>query len=231
MDPRPLFTVRPIPDLELVRKHLGDSRALTKIWPGMDCNSVKVEHLTDPAQRAIVRGYWPASRPRYWTPSVRALEELSDRIQLNNEMIVDGRPVKAYTDLNDNVGNGFPTRRQGGLLRSKHRTWDKLPPTVFPIRRDEGIPWIKKDYLSATMLYRDVDLGDGALRGFAYCYAQIAGDGALGVPAYLNGAFSTRVDGEPIFGEGADDRIARERPWPFFERDEYFYTQDNFGLN
>lgn len=230
MDPRPLFAFMPLPSAEEVKRHLGDSRTLTKIWPGLDCSAIRRLHLSDPNQRAVIAEYWPPSRPRFWMPTEAQLEEINKRIGIYNRVLADGREARAYSKLNYNVGNGFPTRAQGGVLRSKHRAWDKLPPTVFPLRRDEGIPWLTRDFLTATTIHRNIDLAEGQNQGFAYCYADIAGQD-LGVPAYSNGKFETRVDGHPIFGEELDSRTPRGRPWPFFERDEYFYRQDTFGLN
>jgi hypothetical protein len=230
MNPRPLFAFLPLPTAEEFKEHLGDSRALTRIWPGLGCEAVLRLHLTDPAERAVVAEYWPDSKPRYWMPTKQQLEEIRKRIGIYTEVSVDGRDATAYSKLNYNVGDGFPTRAQGGVLGSKHRPWDKLPPTVFPIRRDEGIPWVTSRYPTATTLYRDVELADGKNRGLVYCFAWVPGQ-YLRVPAYLNGKFETRVDGEPVFGEASDTRMPRDRPWPFFERDEYFYRQDSFGLN
>lgn len=231
MDPRPLISFLPLPSLDEIKRHLGDSRALTKIWPGMSCKAVLRLHLSDPVQRAIVAEHWPKSKPRYWMPSAQQLAELDRRLSIFSHVMADGREALAYSRLNDNRGNGFPTRAHGGIIGSKHEPWDKLPPTVFPLRRDEGIPWLTRDYTAAATLYRHVEVADGANQGFAYCYAQIPGN-ELGVPAYLNGGFETRIDGVPIFGESSDTRSPpRDRPFPFFERDEYFYYQDSFGLN
>lgn len=230
IDPRPLFTILPPVDTEELKRHFGDSRALAKVAPSMDCNSVSRFHLTDPAHRAVIRKYWPASRPRYWMPSAPVLEAINEEIGLYNKLQVDGRPIVDYFQLNHHTGRGFPTRLQGGTMGSEQRLWDKLPPTVFPLRQDDGIPWIKDNYLSVTILYRDIDRNDDAYKGFAYCYGHVYGR-SLRVPAYLTGSFRTRIDGELIFGEDTDGRMARDRPWPFFERDEYFYQQDNFGLN
>lgn len=230
MDPRPLFAFLPLPNADQIKRHLGDSRALTKIWPGMSCHAVLRLHLTDPAQRAVLARYWPDSRPRYWMLNKQELKELDQKLGIYNRVTADGQKVLAYSRLNDNRGDGFPTRAKGGVLGSKHRPWDKLPPTVFPLRRDEGIPWLEPDYLKAATLYRDVELAGDDNRGLAYCYARIPGLG-LGVPAYLNGKFESRVDGLPIHGETSDSRAPHDRPWPFFERDEYFFYQDSFGLN
>jgi hypothetical protein len=196
----------------------------------MGCSSVSRFHLTDPAQRAVIRKYWPAAKPKYWMPSAPVLEAINEEIGLYNELQVDGRPISDYFRFNHRTGQGFPTRSQGGTIGSKQGSWDKLPPTIFPLRRDDGIPWIKKDYLSASVLYRDIDRNDDTYKGFAYCYGHVYGR-SLRVPAYLTDSFHTRIDGEPILGEDIDGRTARDRPWPFFERDEYFYQQDNFGLN
>jgi hypothetical protein len=235
IDPRPLFSFLPLPTGDQIKPRLGNSRELSRIWPGMFCSAVRRLHLTDPAQRLIVADYWPDSKPRYWSPTWQELERLNKSLGIFSRMIADGRKVTDYRRLNDYRADGFPTRAQGGTIGSKHETWDKLPPTVFPLRRDEGIPWLTPDYLTATTLHRHVDIFGGENQGFAYCYSQIPGDG-LGVPAYLNGSFTTVVDGEPILGEKSDMRstetpTARDRPHSFFERDEYFYVQDTFGLN
>jgi hypothetical protein len=182
IDPRPFFAFLPLPTIEEFREHLGDSQALTKIWPGLGCDAVLRLHLTDPAERAVVAEYWPESKPRYWMPTKQQLEEIRKRIGIYTRVTADGRKASAYSKLNYNVANGFPTNAQGGVLGSKHRSWDKLPPTVFPIRRDEGIPWVTRDYPTATTLYRDVELAGGENRGFAYCYAWVPGQ-YLGVPA------------------------------------------------
>lgn len=230
IDPRPLFALLPRPAPSELKPHFGDSAALAKLRRELGCHAIQRYRLSDPEQRAHLRKFWPASRPKFWMPSEAQLEQLNDDLGLSNDALIDGRPISDYFRLNDHRGNGFPTRAQGGIFRSKHRPSDKLPPTVFPVRRDEGIPWVTEDLPTATTLYRDIDQDGGAYQGFAYCYGGISAQD-FHVPAYINGSFITRVAGEPIFGEATDGRLARNRPWPFFERDEYFYLPDNFGLN
>ncbi len=230
MDPRPLFSFMPAPDIEQIKRHLGNRRTLHKLWPRIYCSAVRRLHLTDPAQRAVVAEYWPSSKPRYWMPTEAQLNEINKRISIYNHVFADGRPALDYSRLNDNRGDGFPTRAHGGVLHSKHRPTDKLPPVVFPLQRDEGVPWLTKDYLEATRLYRNVHVASEQNRGFAYCYAEIWGTDFAN-PAYKSGTFTTLIDGEPVLGETTDERTPRDRPWPFFERDQYFYLQDTFGLN
>lgn len=230
IDPRPLFAFQPLPNPSELRPHFGDSAALAKLRRELGCHAILRYRLSDPEQRAYLRKFWPPSKPKFWMPSKPQLEQLNDDLGLSNDVLIDGRPISNYFRLNHHTGKGFPTRAQGGVFRSKHLPSDKLPPTVFPVRRDEGIPWVTEDFPTATALHRDVDQGDGAYQGFAYCYGSISGQD-FQVPAYIKSDFSTRVDGEPIFGEATDGRPAHNRPWPFFERDEYFYFLDTFGLN
>jgi hypothetical protein len=145
-------------------------------------------------------------------------------------MIVDGIPVSRYLQMGHHTAIGFPTKAQGGTIGSAHKPWDMLPPTIYPLRRDEGMPWVKPSALSAKMLYRDVDLGGGSNLGLGYCYRNIpieslrsSGEEAL--------RFSTRVDRVSIFGENTQGGAARELPGPFFENDEYLYLPEVFGLN
>jgi len=230
IDPRPLFTMQPIPSVEETNRNLDDRRSLAKLWTGMSCYLVTRLHVSSEAARAIVREYWPSSRPRYWAPTEEQLNEIDKRARLFNEMSVDGHPAGRYLLMGEHTGIGFPTRAQGGAIGSAHRAWDLLPPTIFPLRRDEGLPWITSDVLQAGTLYRDVELDGDASRGFAYCYRRI--------PVYRPGdatnsglRYATRVDGVSIFGEETDARMSRDRPWPFLERDEFLYFQEAFGLN
>jgi hypothetical protein len=228
IDPRPLFSTMPMPDPAVLRQNLGDSQALARLWPGMSCHVVARLHISD-AGRAIIREYWPASKPRYWTPSQQQLDAIDRRVKLFSD--ADGDPSTRYLAMGHHTAIGFPTRAHGGTIGSSHREWDLLPPTIFPMRRDEGIPWVKPSTLTDSTLYRDVELDSRANRGFGYCYRRIP-PSVLGttrnVPYFR---FASRVDGLSILGEETDPRQARDRPWPFFETDEYLYLSQTFGLN
>jgi hypothetical protein len=229
IDPRPLFSILPMPDPETLKKSLGDSRALTKLWPGMSCHVVTSLRLSD-AARTVVREYLPSSRPRYWLPSEQQLNEIDRRARLFSEMMVNGYPATKYLKMGHHTAIGFPTRTQGGMIGSAHKPWDQLPPTVYPLRRDEGIPWVKPNALTDDTLYRHVELDGGANRGFGYCYRRIPVDGLRSTDS-APVQFATRVDDWTISGEETDSRQARNRPWPFFENDEYLYLPETFGLN
>ncbi len=230
-DPRPLSAFFRIPKAEEVKRNLGNSRELARIWPSLGCYFVQRIHISDPAARAAVRAYWPSEKPRFWSPDGKDLKTINKAIHLYSDLVSDGLPVKHYQRLNYAGGHGFATRAQGGVIGSEHRAWDRLPATIFPLQHDEGIPWLTPAYLTSEILYRRVDLAQGQNKGLAYCYSQIVGDW-LGVPAYLNGQFRSLVDGEPIVGAANDTRTPpRSAPWPFFENDEYFYFADDFGLN
>jgi len=145
-------------------------------------------------------------------------------------MIIDGFPVSSYLWMGHHTAVGFPTKTQGGTIGSAHKTWDLLPPTIYPLRRDEGISWVKPSALSADMLYRDVELGGGANLGLGYCYRDIPVESLRARREEIL-RFSTRVDGVSIFGENTEGPAARNLPGPFFENDEHLYLPQAFGLN
>lgn len=230
-NPKPLFSYAPLPDTAEVKRNLGDSRRLSELWPVMGCRLVMRLHLTDPEQRAIIGHYWPQNKPRFWRPLPNDFRAIVKQLDLYTRAEADRHPVKDYLRLNYETSRGFPTRTRGGVIGSKHRPGDKLPPTIFPLQRDEGIPWVSPTGLTAKTLYRNVDLDSDANRGLAYCYGELSVD-QYGSPAYATGNFATLVDGLPIVGEDTNtDEPLRERPRPFFENDEYFYFQDDFSIN
>jgi hypothetical protein len=230
-NPKPLFSYAPLPDTAEVKRNLGNSRRLSELLPFRGCYVVTRVHLTSPEDRAIIGHHWPTDKPRFWRPSNSDFRKIFEQLQLYTRVEADGRPFRDYLRLNYETSQGFPTRTHGGVIGSKHRPYDKLPPTIFPLQRDEGIPWVSTTALTAKTLYRNVDLGTGANRGRAYCYAELSGD-QYGFPAYASGSFSTLVDELPIVGEDANtDEPLHARPRPFFENDEYFYFQDDFSIN
>lgn len=108
----------------------------------------------------------------------------------------------------------------------------QLPPVIFPMRAEDGVPWATPALANADVIRRDVEIA--GKRGFAYCYTLIAGRGALEdlhVPGYAKRKFVTYVDGKRIFGEENNHMHPSIEPHLFFERDEYFYALMAFGLN
>ncbi len=228
MDPGPLFRLLPPPEKSEVISRLGDRKALASLWPGMSCHVVQRLQISD-ATRAIIRKYWPASKPRYWTLSEpQQMNIIREHVNLFGD--ADNNPSTKYLAMGHHTAIGFPTRARGGAIGSSHREWDMQPPTIFPMRRDEGIPWISADTLKAPALFRDVELRTDENRGLAYCYRTIPING-LRSDAVNEVSFVTRINGEKIYGEDADVRQQWERPWPFIERDQYLYFHSSFGLN
>ncbi len=127
--------------------------------------------------------------------------------------------------------DGFATRARGGQFYSG-KEWSQLPSKIYPLRAEDGVPWMVPALREATTIHRDVDLMSGANAGFAYCYGNLFGAPEaikdLLVPNYFNRQFVTRVDGVPVARPG---RSQAEMTLLFFEEDEYFYLGLHFGLS
>ncbi len=233
IDPRPFTRGDPkLTDAE-IKAHLWDVAKIKEWRPRINCYLVERNRITDAKVRAGIAEHWPIGKPKYWTPPKEQLLQLIDREELNNKAIVDGRPMSSYFFFGGYDAHGFATRSGGGRLYSEHKAWDKRPPNIFPLKADEGVPWIAQDLKTASLIYRDIDLSAGANQGLAYCYSTFRDMGPLAqahLPDYWQRQFRTRIDGELVAGEEEGAGAAPDRPVFFFEGDEYFYRQYYFGL-
>lgn len=234
VNPRVFSVLAPWPDEEEVQAHLWDKAKLSQWWlSSFTCSGAQRYRLSDDGARETLREFWPDSRPRFWMPSREVSKEIEQRLSLNSEVLVDHGRKKDVLFLGHSRAEGFPTRTKGGMLRSG-KPWSMLPPVIFPMRADDGIPWADPKLSSARDIYRDIDLAGGENKGFAYCYSILFGRGAAGdlhIPNYNSRTFRARVDGQPIAGDELDDTSPSRRPRMFFEADEYFYRRFDFGLN
>jgi hypothetical protein len=165
-------------------------------------------------------------------PSRQAFGEFLANPDVKGPLATDGHRLKDIVHFGHNQALGYPTRNRGGMLRSG-QPWSEFPPTIFPMRADEGIPWVGSEVAASQIIYREIETGD-ARKGFAYCYSLLVGNGVAGelhMPDYRKKVFLTRVDGDVISGEEEDDTAPANRPRSFFQDDRYHYRRFEFGLN
>jgi hypothetical protein len=213
LDPYPFGRLLPLPNMEDVKRLLGDSAGLSKLYPTIHCNVTARFEVTEPDDQELLRSYWPASQPRFWAVPTWKFREVFRRLKIRKNEMGDGTPgIFDYLDLAQFGAQAFPTRARGGRLNSKHKPSDFLPPTIFPLRRDYGVPWATPELVNAKIVHNDVDLG---MQGFAYCFARLnlRGLHARGV-GHLE--IVTRVDGEPILDEVSGSTSRLDRPPPGF---------------
>lgn len=227
IDPKRLSRV-PEPDEEEIRKNLWNRQKLAEwLLPGFECRTIHRYPITSAESRDAIRKLWPASRPKFWTPTWAEFRSIEKYV--HGKVIVEGHPASEYFYLGRYQAQGFPTRSGGGMIQAAR----DYPTAMFPIRADEGIPWITPALSSASTIYRDIEMEDGKKLGFAYCYAKIQGIGVVSdvhIPNYNKLDFRTRIDGEPIVGEERDHSPPSQVPRPFFEGDQYLYEYFHFDI-
>jgi hypothetical protein len=184
------------------------------------------------AARAVVRKYWPDSKPRYWATSDRDNGPWPELLKLEKRtpIFADGfRFIEHLYGGNYQYG-GFPTWARGGMMHSVSRK--KVPSEIFPFRFDRGVPWVFTDEVAKSrFLTKDVEVRTGPGKGFLYCYAYLnPGEGKLEIPLpdYRSRQSRVRVDGEWVITPEPKDW---SWPSPFFEKDEYIYDEFVIGLS
>jgi len=187
------------------------------------CTGVRRYKLSE-AGRTVVRKHWPAGRPRYWATQTRddgpwpELQKLEQRVPIFENGF---RYVQHLIGSGYNYG-GFPTRARGGMFHS--RSFRFVPPEIFPMRSDRGIPWVFRERVARSKyLSRDVEVRTGPGKGFLYCYTTLnPGEGKLEIPLpnYRDRISQVRVDGEAVVTPNPKHW---SWPSPVFENDEYIY--------
>jgi hypothetical protein len=216
-----------------VRANLWNKAKLNEWWlPTFRCYGVERYELTSEAARAFLRTLWPTSRPKFWMPPREQYRDFLSNPDVNGSTAINRRRFEDIAHFVFNQAQGYPTRNRGGMLRSG-RPWSKFPPTIFPMKANDGIPWVTPEAASAPIIYRDLDVEQES-KGLAYCYSHLVGNGVAGdlhIPDYRSKIFLTRIGGELISGEREDDTAPLDRPRPFFQEDRYYYERFSFGLN
>jgi hypothetical protein len=218
----------PVP-MEEIKANLWNKEKIAKWRPKINCYLVERYELSDPAERAVLRKYWPEGQPQFWMPTGPQYKLINDGTR---RMLVNGVPARDYFQFGHYQSRAFPTRNRGGMLRSG-RPSSQLPIEIYPIRSDDGIPWITPSLAKAETIYRDIDYGAGSHRGFAYCYSSFRTPDDITkahIPDYFSRLFLTRVDGQAIYGEEKLNQDPVNTPWQFFERDVAVYQFTGFGL-
>ncbi len=232
IDPATLIVNAPWPTEDEVKANLWNKHKMAEWWRlTFRCYAIERYELTDPTARAAIRNLWPQSKPRFWMPTYDELETLKQYIAGRAE--VSRLPMSDWFHLAYYEAHGFPTRARGGLILSNHKT-TQLPPEIFPLSAEDGIPWSGPALATSDTVLRYIDMKDYGKRGFAYCYSLVEGKGAAGdlhMPDRERRYFSTLADGESIFGEGSAAAALQGVPRPFFERDRYLFRFASFDIN
>ena len=233
IEPRIFTEMGTWPPESEVKANLWNKAKLNE-WclPSYHCYGVVRYELTSEAARAFLRTLWPDSRPQFWMPPREQYAEFLRNPDIKRPTAIDGHQLRDIVNFGHNQTQGYPTRNRGGMLRSG-QPWSDYPPIIFPMRADEGIPWVGPEVTSSPIVHRDVDDEEGN-KGFAYCYSMLVGNGVAGdlhIPGYRKKIFVTRVGSELISGEEKDDSAPGVRPRAYFQEDKYYYERFSFGLN
>jgi hypothetical protein len=230
LDQRPFIFGAPAVSATEVAHDPWNKENLKRWLPRLSCKGLARYRVTDPVLKDMIAGHWPQDRPAYWAPSPESGMEFVDVIDGGKGPMVDGVPLRQH--MRSYHQNGFATRAQGGQFYSG-KAHSALPSKVYPLRAEDGVPWMDSHLADATTIYRDVDLLGGSNAGFVYCYASLLGTSSglrdQLVPGYMKRQFNTRVDGVPVETQGSLGLSPANPPTFFFEKDEYFYL--NFGFH
>jgi hypothetical protein len=229
VESRPFNYGNPPVPMEEIKANLWNKEKIAKWRPKISCYLIERYELSDPTERAVLRKYWPEGQPQFWMPTGPQYKLINDGIR---RMFVNGVPAQEYFQLGHYQSRAFPTRSRGGMLRSG-RPSSQLPIEIYPIRSDDGIPWLTPSLARAGTIFRDIDYGAGSHRGFAYCYSSFRTQDDITkahMPDYFKRRFLTRVDGQAIYSEEKLNQDPVNTPWQFFERDVAVYQFSGFGL-
>jgi hypothetical protein len=228
IDPIKYNEITPAPTVAEVRADRWNRGKMAQwVRSSFQCYGYQRFHLTDLEQRKVLSGYWPATKPRYWSPGNPRLSELIAKLMLHVGMTaVNDRLLSDYFAA-FTLGAGFPTRVGGGVIGKS-----KLPASLYPLSADDGVPWARPELADATTLYRDIIIGQS---GFAYCYSVYGGFGQHPImtehlPDYGKRRFVTRVDGEAVDMRGVPRTTVADFPQYIFESDEWVFRLITFGV-
>ena len=219
---------------DTVMKEFG----VRRVWPAFGRTCFAMKRFKIPAsERARFAKYWPPDRPRYW--GIASYEQRSEMMRgFPRELLErdDGGPQNkrdVFSGAEGMADRGVANRNKGGTLYR-----NGYPPSFYPA--SSGLSAEKwdddpdKNPNSAKgrseYLISQVDVLEGAHRGFAYCYIPpgqiISGElsGYLSKTAKL----VSRVDGEEVSGV--------ERWWmrpalELYEKDEFIFVLDKLYLD
>jgi hypothetical protein len=228
VDPIKYGEITPHPTVAEVRADLWNRGKMAQ-WTrsSFQCYGVQRFRLTNAKQRTVLGAYWPATKPRYWSPGSRVLRDLVLQLMLNFEGTeVNGRRMSDFFGAFSS-GRGFPTRVGGGQIGI-----NKIPARLYPVSADDGVPWARPELAQAPTIYRDVILDKS---GFAYCYSVYGGSGPNPIetehlPDFAKRRFVTRVDGEAVNMGGDSDALGAGLPRYIFESDEWVFRLIKFGV-
>lgn len=223
------------PTPEEITANLWNKKVLADWRPIYKCYLVERYRITDQAAIAAIREQRPGSLPRFWTLPEDKMNELEGRLFSRDRdgVEVRGFPSSDYYHFGTRPAMAFPTRARGGMLYSGN-SWDQLPAEIYPVKMGDGIPWLTPDLANADPIYTDVDLDQGANRGFAYCYSTMSPPDVINdahFPDFRRRNLATRVDGLFVVGElDANPHYVYGRPRMFFDGDDTFYLGTELAL-
>jgi len=195
------------------------------------CRGVRRYRLSE-AGRALVRKFWPAHQPSFWSNKRGEKwpwQELQ-RLEKTTPVFANGVLYARHFIGSSYKYAGFPTRARGGMLDSN--AFKFVAPEFFPLQFDRGIPWVFTERVAkSAYLTKDVEVHSGVGKGFLYCYTLLnPGKGKLEIPIpdYRSRELRIRVDGKPVV---APKSVHQSWPSPFFEQDEYIYFITGVSLS
>lgn len=221
-----MYGVKAPSDAEIAA-NLWNKQKLAEWDPVFECYGYRRFHLSDlsdPILRDLVRKSWPVHRPRFWMPNRAAAKEIKAQLYTSNGhrgAVVNGIPFRDY--LVPFPARGWPTRAGGGSFDQS-----TFPAEIYPMRADDGLPWVTPALQTADVIYRDIDMEAGGNTGLAYCYVWFrfrTGSSwfAQHLPNYFGRRFATRVNDQTIEIQDTADKNLPDPPWIFFEGDEFFF--------
>ncbi len=188
------------------------------------CRGVRRFELDEPEARAILRKYWPESKPRYWSvflneengnPYWRQIVDELWALNKGQGAMSKGVPLKKY--YKRNIGSPTLPGKSGQVAVYGFRP----SPELYPMRRDDGYPWLTREQVAEGLAVH-FELDEGRNKGFLYCYHRVgrtAGTFQLHLTDKDIAAMPCYVDGQRLHWP---EKSCWYEPY-FFEEDKAFY--------
>ncbi len=179
--------------------------------------------------REEIRALWPLERPRFWVPKMngKRFSQISYQSgEVARKASYFGKDLPG--DISHHLeGKGIHRKSGQGSIPVGSRKYAFGELLRVPYSRSSGLPWHK---LGEPLLSIDVrlDLADGADRGFAYCYRDLA-HVEMHYRDNITREWRFVVDGRSVASVARAGTIFS--PTSIVEGDEFVFVDSTFSLN
>ena len=124
-----------------------------------------------PEAQAIIRSYWPADRPKYWTPSPDQWDELYEAQFTGKAYFIGkgervGSHFEFWTSYSSNSSPFGPNENKKNSIDAG--AW---PAETYPTASSVGAPFLTEDSTNKEYYLKKIFFEDGTNDGFAWCYS------------------------------------------------------------